>query len=106
MPNFDFLKKGPVIVSPLHFVYDFSRFFLYLSEADLEGGAGGACPPFFCNYLFFCNHFEELQTVIIEVKLVINNAPATSVYSNTIKTCLTPNHLLFGYYIILIHHHM
>ena len=53
-------------------------------------------PFFFCNHLFFCNSFEELQTVLIEVKLIINNAPLTYVYPNTIKTYLTPNHLLFG----------
>ena len=45
---------------------------------------------------FFCNHFEELQTVLFEVELIINNAPLTYVYPNTIETCLTPNHLLFG----------
>ena len=28
--------------------------------------------------------------------MIINNAPLTYVYPNTIKTCLTPNHLLFG----------
>ena len=44
---------------------------------------------------FFCNHFEELQTVSFEVELTINNAPLTHVYLNTIETCLTPNHLLF-----------
>ena len=44
----------------------------------------------------FCNHFEELQTVLIEVELIINNAPLTFVYSNTIETCLTLNHLSFG----------
>ena len=54
-------------------------------EADLE------C--FFATTCFFCDHFEELQTVLIKVKLIINNAPLT--YPNTIKTCLTPNHLLF-----------
>ena len=48
--------------------------------------------PFFCSHLFFCNHFEDLQTVLIEVKLIINNAPLT--YQNTIKICLTLNHLL------------
>ena len=53
---------------------------LYQSEAGLEGGAGG----------------EGLQTVLIKVKLIINNAPLTYVYLNTIKTYLTPNHLLFG----------
>ena len=26
-------------------------------------------------HLFFCNHFEELQTVLFEVGLIINNAP-------------------------------
>ena len=47
--------------------------------------------PIFCNHLFFfCNHFEELE-------LIINYAPLTYVYPNTIETCLlTPNHLLFG----------
>ena len=57
-------------------------------EADLE------C--FFATTCFFCDHFEELQTVLIKVKLIINNAPLTYVYPNTIKTHLTPNHLLFG----------
>ena len=32
--------------------------------------------------------------VLFEVKLIINNAPLTYVYPNTIKTCLTPTHLL------------
>ena len=57
-------------------------------EADLE------C--FFATTCFFCDHFEELQTVLIKVKLIINNAPLTYVYPNTIKTYLTPNDLLFG----------
>ena len=38
----------------------------------------------------------ELQTVLIKIKLIINNASLTYVYPNTIKTCLTLNHLLFG----------
>ena len=68
-----------------------------ISETDLERGTRGGwwAPPFFCNQFFF-NHFEELQTVLTEVKLIINNAPLAYVYPNTIKTCLTPNHLLFG----------
>ena len=49
-------------------------------------------PPFFCSHLFFCDHFEELQTVFTEVKLIINNGSLTYVYPNTIKTYLTPNH--------------
>ena len=34
--------------------------------------------------------------MFIEVKLIINNAPLTYVYPNTIKAYLIPNHLLFG----------
>ena len=47
-------------------------------------------------FFFFCSHFEELQTVLFEVERIINNAPLTYVYTNTIETCLTPNHLLIG----------
>ena len=65
------------------------------TEVDLEG-VRGACVPLFCNQLFFCNHFEGLQTVLIEVKLIINNAHLKYVYPNTIKTCLTLDHLFFG----------
>ena len=74
-----------------------------MSETDSEGGAGGAggtLPQFFLQALvvFFCNHFEELQTVLLEVELIIDNAPLslTYVYPNTIETCLTTNHFLFG----------
>ena len=70
-----------------------------LTEADLRGrggeGAGGAPPPYFLQSLVFCNDFEELQTTLFEVELIINNAPLNYVYPNTIKTCLTPNYLLF-----------
>ena len=45
---------------------------------------------------FFSNHFEELQTVLYKVELIISNASLTYVYPNTIETCLAPNHLLFG----------
>ena len=38
-----------------------------------------------CNHLLFFNHFEEVQTVLIEVKLIINSAPLTYVYPNAIK---------------------
>ena len=58
-------------------------------------GAGGTRTPFSCNHLFFCDHFEELQTEFTEVKLIINNAPLAYVNPNTIKTYLTPNDLLF-----------
>ena len=56
-----------------------------------EGAGGGIVIT-----SFFCNHFEELQTVLIVVKLIINNAPLTYVYTNIIKTYLTPNYQLFG----------
>ena len=65
-----------------------------MSEVDLEGDAGGARPPYFLQLLLFCNHFEELQTVLFE-EPIVNNAPLTCVYPNTIETCSTPNHLLF-----------
>ena len=67
-----FLKKTKLSISLDQQSY--SLFLLYAriedyqnTEADSGGGAGGApptLPPFFCNHLFFfCNHFEELQTV-------------------------------------------
>ena len=34
--------------------------------------------------------------MLLEVELIISNAHLTYVYPNTIKTCVTPNHLLFG----------
>ena len=33
--------------------------------------------------------------MLFEAELIINNAPLTYVYPNTIETCLTLNHLLF-----------
>ena len=62
-------------------------------------GARGVRPSLPLIYVitcFFCNHFEEVQTVLFEVELIINKAPLTYVYPNTIETCLTFNHLLFG----------
>ena len=45
---------------------------------------------------FFLDHFEELQTMLFEVALIINNIPLIYVYPNTVETCLTLHHLLFG----------
>ena len=53
------------------------------------------CPLFLQLLVFFCKHFEELQTVLFKVELIINDKPLIYVYPNTIKTCFTPNHL-FG----------
>ena len=69
-----------------------------------EGGGGGRARGARVPLLFFAitcccffyNHFEELQTVLFEVELIINNKPLTYVYLNTIETLFTPNHLLFG----------
>ena len=58
------------------------------------GGGGGASLPIFCNHLFFCNHFEELQTVLFEVELSINNALLTYAYPNTTETCYTQSFVI------------
>ena len=71
----------------------------YGTETDLEGDGGGGerTLPIICHHLFFFwNHFEGLQTVLIEVELVMSNAPLTHVSQNAIKTFLTSNHLSFG----------
>ena len=52
--------------------------------------------PYFLQSLIFCNHFEEPETVLFELELIINNASLTYLYPNTIQTCLTRNHLLFA----------
>ena len=74
--------------------YTFITYLCMFAEADLEGAR--RVPPLFFAITFFCDHFEELQTILIEVKLIFNNIPLTYVYPNTIKSYLTPNHLLFG----------
>ena len=50
----------------------------------------------------FCDYFEEVQTVLIKVQVIINNVPLTYVYPDTIKTYLTPIicFLADNYYII------
>ena len=68
---------------------------LCISPVILETEVRGAPPSYFLQSLAFCNHFEELQTMLFEVELIINNAPLTYVYPNTIETCLAPNYLLF-----------
>ena len=71
-----------------------------------EGGGGGrgigggrgahpSSPSYFLQSLVFCNHFEELKTMLSEVELIINNALSTYVYLNTIEKCLAPNYLYF-----------
>ena len=40
--------------------------------------------------VFFCNHFEELQTALFEVEPIINNKPLTYVYQILSKHVLHP----------------
>ena len=53
-------------------------------QRQIQGVVRGAhAPPsrpppsffFFAITCFFCNNFEELQTVLLEVELIINNKP-------------------------------
>ena len=74
---------------------------LSYNQRRIHRGVRGACVPLFflqALVVVFCNHFEELQTMLLEVELIINNTPVslTYIYPNTIKTCLTTNHFLFG----------
>ena len=67
-----------------------SRSFPHMPEADLGEGARGL--P------IFCNHFEELQTVLFVVEMIINCTVHYAVnirLPNTIEKCLALNHLLF-----------
>ena len=46
-------------------------------KADLRGARGCPPSPYFLQSPVFFNHFEELQTMLFEVELIINNAPLT-----------------------------
>ena len=66
-------------------------------RVGFKGGRGGRPPlPYFLQSFVFCNDFEELQTILFTVELIINNASLTHVYLNTIETCLTPNYLFLA----------
>ena len=62
-------------------------------QRRIQGVTRGARgPPFFtitCCCFFFTITLKNYRQII-------NNATLTYVYPNTIETCLTPNHLLFG----------
>ena len=79
-----------------------------IPEADLEKNQGARSPFFFGNHLFFCDHFEELHAVFMEVNFIINYVPLTYIYPNTTKTYLTPNLVLFAdsYYVVLTQHQL
>ena len=67
---------------------------IFMQGRILGVARGGASLPIFCNHLFFCNHFEELQTVLFEVELNINNALLTYAYPNTTETCYTQSFVI------------
>ena len=41
--------------------------------------------PYFLQLLVFCNDFEELQTMVFEVELIINNAPLNYVFTQILS---------------------
>ena len=51
---------------------------------------------FAITFFFFCDHFEDLKTLAIEFKLIINNATDISLPKYYQNIYLIPNHLLFG----------
>ena len=53
----------------------FTGKFVYDSPFHL--GAGGRVAPFFATICFFCDHFDELRTVLMKATLIINNASLT-----------------------------
>ena len=40
--------------------------------------------------------FIELQTLMLEIELILNNRPLCEIYDDDVEEVLTPNHLLFG----------
>ena len=70
---------------------------IYSRGGFREGGTWGSVhtPIFFESLVFFAVTLKNYK-LLFEVELIINNAPLTYVYPNSIETCLTPNDLLFG----------
>ena len=87
-----------LLIRQCNWIYFVNKGTLPSIEGDSGGGGreGGALSIFLQSLVFFAITFEELQTVLLEVELIINNTPLTCVYPNSIETCLKPNHLLFG----------
>ena len=40
--------------------------------------------------------YDEMQTVLFVVEMILNNRPLAFLYPNEIENALTPNQLLFG----------
>ena len=64
-----------------------------LRRGGFKRGRGERVPSLFFTITCFCNHSAEAETVLCKVELIINNAPLTYIYPNTIQTCLTLSHL-------------
>ena len=78
------------------------------SRGGFREGTGGDAPPFFGITCFFCSHFEESQTVLFEVELIINNAPIKICLPKYYRNMFNTHHLLFRrqYYILLTQHQL
>ena len=115
------VSQSDPLISFLHLLKNvcyYTRLFIWKqidyqsSEADLRGAARTPRPPpplsYYLQSLDFWNHFEELQTMLFTVEMIINNAPLTYVYLNTVETCLTPNYLFLAdsYYNLLTQHQL
>ena len=73
-------KEGDVKVQYHDHITRKYRVPVHQDQSGFRGGRGGhALPLFFGITCFYCNHFEELQTVLFEVELIINNAPLTTI---------------------------
>ena len=66
-------KESPKICKPYNFLSGLKFFTICLLFAY-----------YFLQSLVFRNHFEEPETVLFEVELIINNAPLTYAYPNTV----------------------
>ena len=48
-------------------------------------------------------NYEQLQTVLLEIKTLLNNRPLTYYYADKNEPCLTPDHMLYGRALKLCH---
>ena len=89
-----------ILSKPLTFILSPVAKKVLVFRGGFKGDAGGSRHFYFLQALVFCNHFQELRTMLFEVQLIINNATLIYVYPNSIETCLTPKYLLFGRHLL------